>query len=159
MFLGWIAREGLLVPETGADPLAVYSPDARKAVCRAVVSDVAASPARLLAATATEPQLAWCLACLGHALTLPLAPSPGELAAATAAAGSSNSAKEAAHQVLTSEIPYTPPSVSAHCPFAYTIPSSTILLICILPPPTPFHHLPLFLLPLMLLPTTAGALC
>ena len=108
MFLGWISREGLLVPETGADPLAVYSPAARKAVCRAIVSDVAASPARLLAATATEPQLAWCLACLGHALTLPLAPSQGELTAATAAAGSSNIAKETAHQVRITMISYHP---------------------------------------------------
>ena len=99
MFLGWIAREGLLVPDTGADPLAVFSPATRKTVCHAVVNDLAASPARLQAATATEPQLAWCLACLGHALTLPLAPSPGDLAAVAAAAGSSNSAKEAAQQV------------------------------------------------------------
>lgn len=143
MFLGWIAREGLLVPETGADPLTVYSPDARKAVCRAVVSDVAASPARLLAATATEPQLAWCLACLGHALTLPLAPSPGELAAATAAAGSSNSAKEAAHQVLITEIPYTPllspPIVHLH--ILFLSPQSCLSVSCPLLPP--FHHLPL----------------
>ena len=83
MFLRWVEVRGLLKRDEGADPLAVFSPSGRRTVCRSLVADVASSPARLAAAVATEPQLAWLLSGLGHALTLPLA---GDTASVTVTA-------------------------------------------------------------------------
>ena len=71
MFLKWIATQGLLQMEEGADPLAVFDPEARSLVSKHLLADIDDNPARLAAASTTEPQLAFLLSCLGHALTLP----------------------------------------------------------------------------------------
>ena len=61
-----------MTPAEGADPLALFDPEARRQVCHVLVAGVADNAPRLAAATKTEPQLNWLLATMGHCLTLPV---------------------------------------------------------------------------------------
>jgi hypothetical protein len=71
MFLKWVEKQNLFQLDPGSDPLAAFDPESRRRVCKLLCDDLNENSARLAAATSTEPQLAWLLAVMGHAMTLP----------------------------------------------------------------------------------------